>query len=229
MTEPAARRRIADAPEPAPGPVITDRWHHTSDGAKVPALMGMTHTSMSHRAYMERPAQDAPPSVKIGMLVACQADRANAQWHRTASEVRGLPRLAAAMNQLLAALTDIGPGMSWKNLAGNGPRTLEAALTAADNPLDDVPAASALFLPSAPGESLYGRNGRAATLILYIEPRTADGHVPPAADLAAWHERFRLALQYRKPSLISSRTTSGLPPPMTRQPSWASGSSPPSR
>jgi hypothetical protein len=61
--------------------------------------------------------------------------------------------------------------------------------------LDEIPAASALFLPPAPGESLYGRNSQAATLILYIEPRTADGQVPPAADLVAWRERFRRALQ----------------------------------
>jgi hypothetical protein len=85
--------------------------------------------------------------------------------------------------------------MSWKNLAGNGPRTLTAALTAADNPLDGVPAASAMFQPPTPGESFYGRNDRAATLIIYIEPRTADGQVPQSADLAAWHERFRRALQ----------------------------------
>ncbi len=218
VTEPAGVPPATEAPEPAPGPVITDRWHHTSDGARVPALMGMTHTGVTHRAYMERPSQDAPPSVKIGMLVGCQpAGPASAGTELRAkfAAFLGCP----AMHQLLTALTDVGPGMSWKNLAGNGPRTLEAALTAADNPLDDVPAASALFLPPAPGESLYGRNGRAATLILYIEPRTADGQVPPAADLAAWHERFRLALQLPQASPTSSRPTSGWPPPMTRQPS----------
>ncbi len=194
VAESAGAPPTTETSESAPGPVITDRWHHTSDGAKVPALMGMTHTSVSHRAYMERPAQDAPPSVKIGMLVASQPTGPMP----TGTELRA--KFAAflgcpAMNQFLAALTDVGPGMSWKNLAGNGPRTLEAALTAADNPLDEIPAASALFLPPTPGESLYGRNDRAATLILYIEPRTADGKVPPAADLAAWHERFRRALQ----------------------------------
>lgn len=194
LAEPVGALPGADAPEPVPGPVITGSWHHTSDGAKVPALMGMTHTSVSHRAYMERPAQDAPPSVKVGMLVAAQPTAPMPGG----TELRG--KFAAflgspGMNQFLAALTDVDPGMSWKNLAGNGPRTLEAALTTTDNPLDEIPAASALFLPPTPGESLYGRNSRAATLILYIEPRTADGQVPPAADLAAWHERFRRALQ----------------------------------
>lgn len=194
VTEPAGAPPTAETPEPAPGPVITDRWHHTSDGAKVPALMGMTHTSLSHRPYMERPQQDAPPSVKIGMLVAAQPTAptlSGTELRAKFAAFLGCP----AMNQFLAALTDTGPGMSWKNLAGNGPRTLEAALTAADNPLAGVPVASALFLPPTPGEFFYGRYGGAAALILYIEPRTADGQVPPAADLAAWQERFRLALQ----------------------------------
>jgi hypothetical protein len=57
-----------------------------------------------------------------------------------------------------------------------------------------VPAASALFLPPTAGESLYGRDGRAATLVLYVEPRTADGQVPPPSDLHTWCQRFSLAL-----------------------------------
>lgn len=192
-TEPTGGPPATDAPEPAPGPVITDRWHHTSDGARVPALMNMTHTSVMHRAYMERPAQDAPPSVKIGIVIACQPTGpapSGTELRARFADFLGRP----AIRQLLAALTDVGPAMSWRNLAGHGPRTLEAALTTADDPLDGVPAASALFLPPVPGEFYYGRNGQTATLILYIEPRTAEGQVPPASDLTAWQERFRLAL-----------------------------------
>jgi hypothetical protein len=127
------------------------------------------------------------------MLVACQpVDPASSGTELRAkfAAFLGCP----AMRQLIGALTDIEPGMSWKNLAGNGPRTLEAALTAGENPLEGIPAASALLLPPTPGEALYGRNGRAATLILYVEPRTAEGQVPPASDLTAWYKRFRLAL-----------------------------------
>jgi hypothetical protein len=47
--------------------------------------------------------------------------------------------------------------MSWKNMAGHGLRTLEAALTAGEDPLEGVPACSALFLPPTAGEELYGR------------------------------------------------------------------------
>jgi hypothetical protein len=53
---------------------------------------------------------------------------------------------------------------------------------------------SAFFLPPTANESLYGRNERAATLMLYVEPRTADGHVPPASDLPTWSRRFTIAL-----------------------------------
>jgi hypothetical protein len=81
-----------------------------------------------------------------------------------------------------------------KNLAGHGPRTLEAALTASENPLEGVPVASALFVPPTAGEILYGRDSRAARLIIYVEPRTADGSVPSGSNLANWLKRFSLAL-----------------------------------
>jgi hypothetical protein len=77
---------------------------------------------------------------------------------------------------------------------GARPRTLEAALTAGDDPMEGVPVASALFLPPTAGEALYGRDGRSATLILYVEPRTADGQVPPAVDLATWHRRISVSM-----------------------------------
>lgn len=95
---------------------------------------------------------------------------------------------------LIEALTGVEPGASWKSLAGHGPRTLEAVLTANEDPLEGVPVASALFLPPTGDESLYGRDGRSATLMLYVEPRTADGHIPPASDLTTWSRRFSLAL-----------------------------------
>jgi hypothetical protein len=101
---------------------------------------------------------------------------------------------SAAVRQVIEAYTYVAPDMSWRNLAGHGPRTLEAALTAGDDPTEDVPIASALFLPPIAGESLYGRNSGSATLIFYIEPQTAAGRVPSASDLAGWFRRFNLAL-----------------------------------
>jgi hypothetical protein len=61
--------------------------------------------------------------------------------------------------------------------------------------MEGVPVASALFLPPTAGEAPYGRDGRrSATLILYVEPRTADGQVPSAGDLATWYRRLSLAM-----------------------------------
>jgi len=179
--------------EPAPTRAITGRWHHTSDGGQVPSLMRLTHTGLFHPAYGTRQPQETPPSVKIGMLVACQPiDPASSGTELRAKFLTFLN--SPSVMSLIAELTHVGPGMSWKNLAGNGPRTLEAALTASADPLDGVPAASALFLPPTAGEELYGRDGRTATLILYVEPRTADGEVAPPSDLATWSLRFTEAL-----------------------------------
>jgi hypothetical protein len=186
--EPSVNQATTEA-----GPVVTDRWRHTADGGQVPALMSLTHTVMFHPGYGGRQTEETPPSVKIGVLVACQPIDPTT----SGTEVRA--KFAAFLetdpiSKLIGSLTHLDPGMSWKNLAGNGPRMLEAALTAGDDALAGVPVASALLLPPVAGESLYGRNGRAATLLLYVEPRTADGQVPAASGLRAWYERFGLAL-----------------------------------
>jgi hypothetical protein len=183
----------APGSEPVPTRTVTDRWYHTSDGGKVPALMGLTHTGMWHPGYNGRQPQERPPSVKVGMLVACKPiDLASSGTELRAKFLAFLN--SSTVRTLIEGLTTVAPGMSWKNLAGHGPRTLEAALTVSENPMDGVPVASALFLPPTAGEALYGRNERAATLILYVEPQTADGQVPAASDLASWARRFNLAL-----------------------------------
>jgi hypothetical protein len=179
----------ADPMMAAAGPVITDRWRQTSDGSQVPALMSLTHIAMFHPGYGGRQTQETPPSVKIGMLVACEPIDPAASGSELRAKFAAFLE-TAAVRTLIGSLTHVDPGMSWKNLAGNGPRTLEAALTAGDDALEGAPVASALLLPSVAGESLYGRNGRSATLLLYVEPRTADGRVPPASGLEAWYERF---------------------------------------
>lgn len=190
---PATDDEAESVPAPESAPAVTDRWRHTSDGAKVPSLMRLTHTTVSHPGYGGRQSQDEPPSIKIGMLVACRPIDPST----SGTQLRA--KFAAFLNsvpvrELIGSLTDVASDASWKNLAGHGPRTLEAALTTGDNPMEGVPVASALFLPPTAGEALYGRDGRSATLILYMEPRMADGQVPPASDLPTWHRRFRLAL-----------------------------------
>jgi hypothetical protein len=105
-----------------------------------------------------------------------------------------------------------------------------AGIDHAGSGLDGVPAASALFLPPTAGQSLYGRDGRSATLILYVEPRTADGQVPPASDLVTWSRRFSLALAV--PRALADFLGWGIldwPPRTSRQPNLESGSSPTNR
>ena len=115
--------------EPTPTRTITDRWHHTSDGGKVPSLMRLTHTGLFHPAYGMRQPQETPPSVKIGMQVACQPiDPAGSGTELRAKLLAFLNSLSVM--SLVTALTHVEPGMSWRNLAGHGPRTLQAALTA---------------------------------------------------------------------------------------------------
>jgi hypothetical protein len=156
-------------------------------------LMRLTHTGMFHRGYGGRQSQDEPPSIKIGMLVACRPIDPSCSGTELRAKFAAFLN-SVAVRELVGALTHVAPDGSWKNLAGHGPRTLEAALTTGEDPMEGVPAASALFLPPTAGESLYGRDGRSATFILYIEPQTADGQVPSASDLSTWHRRFRLAL-----------------------------------
>ena len=192
LTEPAEAEPESAAAPKSP-PAVTDRWRHTSDGAKVPSLMRLTTTSLFHPGYTGRQPQDEPPSIKIGLLVACRPVDPSSGGSELRARFLSLLN-SSAVRQLIGSLTFVPSGASWKNMAGHGPRTLEAALTVGDNPLDGVPVASALFLPPTAGEWLYGRDGRSATLVLYVEPRTAEGQVPSAADLAAWHQRFSLAL-----------------------------------
>lgn len=44
--EPSNSEVPGETAGPSLGPVITDRWRHTSDGGKVPALMALTHVTM---------------------------------------------------------------------------------------------------------------------------------------------------------------------------------------
>jgi hypothetical protein len=118
----AAEPESASAPETAPA--VTDRWRHTSDGAKVPSLMRLTNTGLFHPGYRSRQPQDEPPSIKIGMLVACR--RIDPSSGGSELRAKFLSFLnSPVVSQLIGSLTDVAPGASWKNLAGHGPRTLE--------------------------------------------------------------------------------------------------------
>lgn len=177
----------------ASGPAVTSRWRHTTDGQDVPALMTLSHTILAHPGYAARQPEETPPAVKIGVLVA--SDALDTAQSGTELRARFEALLAGQpISTIVRELTYVEPGMSWRSLAGHGLINLDAALVAGDDATSGVPAASALLLPAVAGLSGYGHNDRCAVLLLYIEPRTADGHVPPAAPPAVWRERFEHAL-----------------------------------
>jgi hypothetical protein len=178
---------------PLPITTVRDRWQHTSDGAKVPSLMRMTSTNLFHPALGSRQLQETPPSVKVGMLVGCQQIDLGISGTSLRSKFIGFLG-SPAVTTFVQSLTNVDPGATWKSMAGNGSRALEAALTISADPLAEVPVALALFVPPRGNESHYGSDGRSATLVLYVEPQTADGQTPSASSLTTWSRRFSQAL-----------------------------------
>ncbi|MBC3842064.1 hypothetical protein GXW82_23345 [Streptacidiphilus sp. 4-A2] len=107
------------APMPEPSPALTNRWRHTSDGSKVPALMNLTHSSMSHPGYGGRQWDEVPPSVRVGMLIGCQ----DINQFSSGTELRA--KLTAFLDsvpvrELLGSLTHVPADAAWTNLAAMG-------------------------------------------------------------------------------------------------------------
>jgi hypothetical protein len=171
-------------------PVFTSHWRSTSDGLDVGSLMRMDSTAFSHKGFISR-ADEKPPSVRIGSLIACDPLGSVVAGTELRSRFRAFLAQQAIMS-FVAEMTHVGPEEKWVSLAGNGPIMLEASLMAENQ--ETAPVASAMFLPSIAGQSLYGRDPRCAELRLYIEPRTADGSPAPPMKLVDWQARFARAL-----------------------------------
>src|SRR5258708_3113221 len=173
------------------GPAVTDRWRHTTNGFEVPGLMNITHVGMSHPRYIMRPIGDKPPSVRIGMLVACDPLRPSPSTSDLRSRFLGFLTSALIM-ELVSALSHVGGDVSWTPLGGRGRFNLEAVLAGENE--DEAPVASALLLLPEAGMDSYGRDSRYAELVLDVEPRNPEGDPAPPVNLAAWHKRFTSAL-----------------------------------
>jgi hypothetical protein len=52
--------------------LVVDRWRCTTNGFEVPALMRIRDNNIYHPA-LTRPSEEKPKSVKIGVLVGCEA------------------------------------------------------------------------------------------------------------------------------------------------------------
>jgi hypothetical protein len=82
-------------------------------------------------------------------------------------------------------------------MAGHGLQTLEAALTAGEDPLEGVPAGSALFLPPTAGEELYGRT------VTYSARRIAMGATGPEVSAASLRYPLVASRKSRSSGLFS--------------------------
>lgn len=180
------------------GPPITDRWRATSDGFEVPGLMNITHKAMSHPGYLMRAPGQKPPSVRIGMLVACEPLGETPPTSEIRSRMLGFVTWAPVM-ELINGITHVQPGVSWTPWGGHGRFSFELALTGESE--EEAPVASALFIPPQAGMTRYGRDSRCAEFVLDIEPRDAQGEPASAAALAVWHDRFTRILKL--PTLLA--------------------------
>ncbi|SRR6266542_1977763 len=185
--EEVKNRRGAPEPEPA----VTSCWRHTTNGFDVAGLMRIDHVGMSHPGYTRRQPQDRPPSMRVGILVACEP----LGPAPPTTELRG--RFMSLLVQqevmeLISRLGDIGKDARWRPWGGHGRINMEAALASENE--DEAPVASALLLLPEVGMSAYGRDTRYAELVLDIELRDANGDPAPAMTLPVLHDRFVRAL-----------------------------------
>lgn len=145
VEEPTRQSGDISVATPEPETALTDRWCHTSDGFNVPTLSNLQHTVMDHPGYRGQ-SQDRGPSIKIGVLVGCQQIDTTSSGSLLRAKFLGFLN-SPAMRELVGSLTHVASEATWTSLAGHGIRTLEAALTVGNNPMEGVPVASALFLP----------------------------------------------------------------------------------
>jgi hypothetical protein len=205
------RRGAAELP-----PARTDRWRVTNDGFEVPALMRIRETAFSHPGYMSQMAQtQTPPAVRVGALVA--SEPLGAEPPTSDLRQRFLSFLASPpVMDVISAVSHVDKGLRWALWGGHGRMNLEAALVGDSGDVPAPPVASALMLLPEPGMSTFGRDPRFAQIVLHIQPCSAGGGPPKPASIAAWHERFKLALNI--PAALAGFLTQGLQLSTTAEP-----------
>jgi len=174
---------------PEPGPATIDRWKLAISGISSEVNL-LENNSLTHPAYMRRPLEETPPSVRIGMRMACaQIDPATATSTLRARfrEFLGRPPVM----ELLRELTEVGDAV-WTPRNENPPFNFGAILAPPGS--EEIPLAWArLLLPDSQTQQ-YGRDARFAYLVLYLEPQQGGQPAPPAG-LPIWHQHLGNALQ----------------------------------
>ena len=173
------------------GPAITDRWQSNLNGASSEMLL-LQSNGMNHPGYTSRSMADTPPSVRIAIQVACaQVDPAASSSELRAKFLHFLGQ--PPVMSLVRELTEVARGAVWTARGDNPPFNFGAVLGRPDT--EEAPVAWARVLLPETMTRMYGRDARCAHLVLYVEPRAADGGVAGAASLATWHQRLGEALK----------------------------------
>lgn len=170
---------------------MTQRWRQPMDEAeRRPLFNGVRDNRMDHPGY-NRTSADTPPSVRIGLRVACTPippSRPNtSELRRALLRVLGRP----VVSTLIADMTHT-EGLTWEKRDSRGRHNLGAVLT--DGQENVAPPAWARVLLPDPTVSSFGRDPQCADFVLHVEPRARHGEPAPARDLAWWHRCFSSAL-----------------------------------
>lgn len=148
---------------------------------------GVRDNILSHPGYTGRELQDTPPSLRLGLRVACSplntVRPSTSEIRRAFLRVLGSPEIA----KFVAAVTDAS-NSTWTPWEGNGRNNHAAVLT--DNPEQGAPVAWARILLPDPDHPTVYQDQRCADFLLHVEPRTHRGEPAPPVSLAAWHRRF---------------------------------------
>ena len=185
-TRPASR--TADG-EQAPAPAITDLWRLTYTITEATAMTQLEQQGFGHPAY-SRPAEQAPPWVRIRAVVACDPLGDDPGWQDLRRRFTNLLS-QDAVRTLVSQLTVIPGGAAWRQRATQRRSWLEADLTAGDE--TTIPAASAnLFLPESGNQA--GLPPRSAQLTLHIDFAPAESGPRAGQRPAYWRQRFEEAI-----------------------------------
>lgn len=161
-------------------PAVTDRWKLTYTTSEASAMAQLDQQGFGHPAYA-RPAEQAPPWVRVRAAVACDSLGDAPGWQELRRRFTGLLS-QEAVSGLIQQLTVIPDGAAWRQRATQRRSWLEADLTTGDETA--VPAATALlFLPESGNQA--GLLPGFAQLTVHIDfSRTSQR--PPY-----WRQRFQ--------------------------------------
>jgi hypothetical protein len=211
-TDPAA------APNPLTdqqaSPTVTDRWLPTINNVST-AMLQLQHNSISHPGYMRRlSTSNPPPSVRIGVVVACAQLDAAAPTSDLRAKFLHFLRQSPAMD-LVRDLAEIGEGAIWTSRDDNPPFNFGAVLAPSGTEEEPPVAWARILLPESLTQQ-SGRDARCAYLVLYVEPRTGAAVPAPAASLVSWYQRLSGALKL--PAALAAFLVDDLGLPTTNDP-----------